>query len=188
MDAKENAAGRGAARGTAIDFLGYCFDRDKVLLRKRIKQSLARKAARIKSTKRRRMTLASYWGWCKWGDCRNLWNKLTQNDMSFAQNGITGRNATKDGQEFYDIPSVRADDIINVPLRVLSFITGVKTSQGDGRYVVRLLVNGGERKWITNSITIKSMLDQAAEKGVLPCDSVLRKRDLGGGKKDYCFD
>lgn len=180
--------GREATRGSAIDFLGYAFDQDKVFLRKRIKQTFARKMARLKSKRRRHDVLASYWGWCKWGNCRHLWNVLTDCDMSFADNGISGRNVTRDGQEFYDLMTVKADDIINVPITVVSFITGVSTSQGPDRYVVKLAVNGRECKWITNSVTIKSMLDQAKEKDVLPQETVLRKRDLGNGRKDYIFD
>ncbi len=188
-DAKGNVV---AVRGAPIDFLGYNFDHDKVLLRKRIKQSFARKAARIKSRKRRREVLATYWGWCKWGDCRNLWNKVTNKDMSFAEKGITCRNATNDGQKFFDVPIVRADDIINVPIVVLDFIPDVKTREGSGRYVIKILCNGKECKFISNSFTLKSMLDQAMEQGMLPSaegiSTTLRKRDIGCGKKDYKFD
>lgn len=157
-------------------------------MRKRIKQNFARKAKRIKNKGHRREVLSSYWGWCKWGDCRHLWKTITNNDMSFAEKGISGRNRTKDGQEFYDVKTVKADEIINVPITVVSFIPGVSTSQGPNRYVVKITVNGEDRKWITNSVTIKSMLDQAKEAGVLPQATVLRKRDLGGGMKDYIFD
>lgn len=192
MARRKDAGGNVAVRGAPIDFLGYGFDRDKVLLRKRIKVAFARKVARIKSKKRRREVLASYRGWCKWGNCRNLWNKLTDNDMSFADKGITGRNATNDGQKFFDVPVVRADDIINVPIKIIDFIPGVKTREGSGRYVVKIMHEGKECKFITNSFTLKSMLDQAAEQGILPSaegfDTVLRKRDIGCGKKDYKFD
>lgn len=192
MVRRNGAKGNVAVRGAPIDFLGYSFDCDKVLLRKRIKVTFARKAARIKSKKRRREVLASYWGWCKWGDCRNLWNKITDKDMSFADKGITGRNATNDGQKFFDVPVVRADDIINVPIKVIDFIAGVKTREGSGRYVIKIIHEGRECKFITNSFTLKSMLDQASEQGILPSaegfDTVLRKRDIGCGKKDYKFD
>lgn len=192
MAGRNGAKGNVAVRGAPIDFLGYGFDRDKVLLRKRIKVTFARKAARIKSKKRRREVLASYWGWCKWGDCRNLWNKITDKDMSFADKGITGRNATNDGQKFFDVPVVRADDIINVPIKVIDFIAGVKTREGSGRYVIKIIHHGKECKFITNSFTLKSMLDQASEQAIFPSaegfDTVLRKRDIGCGKKDYKFD
>lgn len=49
-----------------------------------MKKNFARKVKRIKSRKRNREIRASYWGWCKWGDCKNLWRTITNNDMSFA--------------------------------------------------------------------------------------------------------
>ena len=188
MAKRKGAKGNVAARGAPIDFLGYCFDREKVLLRKRIKMAFARKAARIKSEKRRREVLASYWGWCKWGDCRNLWNKITDNDMSFSDHGIIGRTETKDGQRFFDMRLVKADDIINCPITVVDFISDIKTREGDGRYVVHIKFQGNDCKFITNSMTLKSMLDQGKKAKVFPVDTVMRKRDLGCGKKDYSFD
>ncbi|MFK2304640.1 hypothetical protein ACIXN8_01225 [Bacteroides fragilis] len=47
-----------------------------------MKKNFARKVKRIKSRKRNREIRASYWGWCKWGDCKNLWRTITNNDMS----------------------------------------------------------------------------------------------------------
>lgn len=186
---RRKVANDNVARGTRmLDYLGYCFMPGVVRMRKSIKQNFARKAKRIKNKKRRREVLASYWGWCKWGDCRHLWNVITDNDMSFADKGITGRNVTKDGKEFYDIMQVKGDDIINLPIRVLSFIPGIKTKHGTDRYAVKISVNGEERKWITGSVTIKSMLEQAKSINALPIDTILRKRDLGGGMKDYIFD
>lgn len=188
MGKQKRERGREAARGSAIDFLGYCFDRDRTLLRKRIKVSFARKMSRARSHKRRLDILASYWGWCKWGNCRNLWNKITNNDMSFKDKGITGRNETKDGQRFFDVPALTADNIINTPITVVDFITDVSTRQGNERYAVKILQDGREYKFITNSFTLKSMLDQAREMNCLPIDTVLRRRDIGSGKKDYIFD
>lgn len=56
-----------------------------------MKKNFARKVKRIKSRKRNREIRASYWGWCKWGDCKNLWRTITNNDMSFADKGIKQR-------------------------------------------------------------------------------------------------
>lgn len=192
MGQRNTGKGSAATIGTAIDFLGYSFDREKVLLRKRIKQTFARKMARIKSKRRRHAVLAAYWGWCKWGNCRNLWNKLTDNNMSFAEKGIIGRSTTKDGKKFFDVTLVRADDIINVPIEVIDFIPDVDTREGGGRYVIKIKRDGTECKFITNSFTLKSMLDQAKERGLIPSEegihTVLRKRDIGCGKKDFIFD
>ena len=77
-------------------------------MRKNMKKNFARKVKRIKSRKRNREIRASYWGWCKWGDCKNLWR-------------------TKDGKKFFDVKETRLMDILNVPITVVDFETNVKT-------------------------------------------------------------
>lgn len=56
-----------------LDFVGYRFMHDKVLLRKTLKQDFIRacKDKKIKS-------VPSYFGWCKHGNCYNLFNKHTR--------------------------------------------------------------------------------------------------------------
>ncbi len=183
-----DAGGREAKGGRMLDYLGYCFAPGNVRMRKSIKKNFAKKAKYTRNEKRRRETLASYWGWCKWGDCRNLWNKITDNDMSFSDKGITGRNETKDGKRFFDIRKVKAMDILNVPITVVDFEPGVKTSQGPDRYAVKIIFEGSPAKFITNSITLKSQLDQAKAMNALPIDTKLKKRDVGGDVRDYIFE
>lgn len=103
-----------------------------------MKKNFARKVKRIKSRKRNREIRASYWGWCKWGDCKNLWRTITNNDMSFADKGIKQSGRTKDGKKFFDVKETRLMDILNVPITVVDFETNVKTKQGEGRYCVLL--------------------------------------------------
>lgn len=81
--------------------------------------------------------------------------------MSFSEMGITGRSTTKDGQRFFDIRKVRAMEILNVPITVLDFEPDVKTRNGGGRYAVKIVFENQEAKFITNSFTLKSQLDQA---------------------------
>lgn len=188
-DRRRNASVSAAATdGRRIDFLGYCFTHGNIRLRKSIKQTFARKERKIKSAERRREVRASYWGWCKWGNCRNLWNKITDNDMSFAEKGINGRTEMKDGQRFFDVKKVKATDILNMPITVVDFVTGVKTANGADRYAVKILYDGQEVKFITNSFTLKSMLDQARAQNALPIDTRLKKRDIGAGMTDYIFE
>ena len=75
-----------------------------------MKKNFARKVKRIKSRKRNREIRASYWGWCKWGDCKNLWRTITNNDMSFADKGIKQSGRTKDGKKFFDVKETRLMD------------------------------------------------------------------------------
>lgn len=65
-----------------IDFVGYVFRHTHILLRKRIKQNYARKAAKL--SKRKHITadqynqqLCSYHGWAKHSNSINLLNKLS---------------------------------------------------------------------------------------------------------------
>ena len=64
-----------------IDFLGYVIYPDHVMLRKRIKQKFARKMHEVKSRKRRRVLIASFYGMAKHADCNMLFNKLTGKNM-----------------------------------------------------------------------------------------------------------
>lgn len=62
------------APGRGLDFLGYVFYRTHTRLRKYIKQNFARKVSKVISL----ASVASYWGWCKWADCKHLFKKLSK--------------------------------------------------------------------------------------------------------------
>lgn len=183
-------------QGRSIDFLGYCFDGQSVRLRKSIKQRFARKAATLNGEKRTKM-LSSYWGWCKWGNCKNLWCKITNNDMSFADKGIKRRieRLSTDGKRVFDAQTIKLMDIVNVPVTVIDFETGIVTKQGPDRYLVLIKFDNGQLgKFITNSFDIKDVLDQAriSENNgakVFPVDNVVVKRKtVGNNKYTYYFD
>lgn len=186
--------GGSVVRGRAIDFLGYQFFKEKTLMRKSIKKSFARRCAKIKNVERRKQVLAAYWGWCKWGDCKHLWKVLTNNDMSFAAKGIKQRERTKDGKKFFDVPSVRLMDILNVPITVLDFELGLQTKQGEDRCCVLIEHDGQRQKFITNCFNIKDILIQAREaeesgEKIFPVENcVIKRRALGDGKSAYYFD
>lgn len=163
---RNNVSGKEAtANGRRIDFLGYCFSRGNTRLRKSIKQRFAKKVKRVKNVERKKQVLASYWGWCKWGDCRNLWNTITGHDMSFAEKGIKPQGLSKDGKRFFRNREVRAMEILNRPMQVIDFEPNITTSHGPGRYAVLILLDGEAEpcKFVTNSVTIKDVLDAARE-------------------------
>lgn len=78
--------------------------------------------------------------------------------------------------------------IVNVPITVLDFETGIKTANGSDRYIVMIEKDGEKCKFFTNSFTLKSILDEARVKDCLPQKTVLRQVNLGGGKADYTFE
>jgi hypothetical protein len=61
-----------------IDFIGYVFHHEYILLRKSIKQRIKKKVERLSksnmSQEELRLELASYWGWCKHANTKNLLN------------------------------------------------------------------------------------------------------------------
>ena len=67
-----------------IDFLGYVFYLNETRLRKRIKQNLCRKIAKLRKRKKPlsedefKQTLAAWWGWAKYSDSEYLINKLNK--------------------------------------------------------------------------------------------------------------
>ena len=63
------------ARG--IDFIGYVFYHGHTLLRKDIKKKFIYKLG-YKSKNKRLTSLAASWGWCKYGNCHNLWYRFTR--------------------------------------------------------------------------------------------------------------
>ena len=195
---RKGAKGNAATVGRPIDFLGYCFSRENVRLRKSIKKRFARKVKALKNPERKKQVLASYYGWCKWGRCAHLWNVLTDSYMSFADKGISGSTLTADGKRFFRNREVKAMDILNNPIVVVDFEKDIHTRHGDGRYAVLLHLAGETEllKLVTNSFSIKSVLDQArehdekfpSEPQVLPCETVLKRRSIGDGKYDYYFE
>jgi len=193
--ARKRDAGREVEVGRRIDFLGYQFSRERVLLRKSIKKKFAKKT-KVRNPERRRQVLASYWGWCKWGDCRHLWNVITKNDMSFADKGIKGESGYRNGKRFFNVPSKAIMEIVNVPITVVDFEAGIDIdSERKDRYSVLCKdADGNEFKFLTSSGNIKYVLDQAREqekKGtkIFPVDNVVVKRkSYGDGKYMYIFD
>jgi len=95
--------------GRKMDSIGYVYSRNNMSLRKRTKKRMARALHRVKSQRRRREIMASYWGWCKYGRCKNLWNKLT-NNMSFASVGIKTEIISRDehGKRLFNVPREEA--------------------------------------------------------------------------------
>jgi RNA-directed DNA polymerase len=57
-----------------VDFLGYVFYHDYVLVRKSIKEEMKRKLKKLSDKDLERST-ASYYGWLKHANCKNLHNK-----------------------------------------------------------------------------------------------------------------
>ena len=170
-----------------IDFLGYVIYPDHVRLRKRIKQKFARKMHEVKSRKRRRVLIASFYGMAKHADCIMLFNKLTGKKMkSFKDLNVAYK--PEDGKKRFAGAVVSIRELVNLPIVVKDFESGVKTSQGEDRCVVAIEVSGEPKKFFTNSEEMKNILQQVSEMpDGFPFETTIKSETFGKGRTKYIF-
>ena len=170
-----------------IDFLGYVIRPGYVRLRKRIKQKFARKMHEVKSRKRRRELVASFYGMAKHADCNKLFNKLTGKDMkSFKELNVSYK--PEDGKKRFPGSVVSIRELVNLPIIVKDFETGIHTEQGEDRCIVAIEMNGEPRKFFTNSEEMKNILAQVSEMpDGFPFETTIRTEAFGKGRTKYVF-
>lgn len=164
-----------------IDFLGYVIRHDYVLVRKRIKKNFARRIKKVRSRRRRHELIASFYGIVKHCNANHLFYKLTgmseREIRKFSDLDLKWEPA--DGKKRFDCSIVTIGDIVNVPIVIEDFETDIKTKEGEGRYLVLITENGGQKKFFTNSEEMKSLLDQMREREMLPVETIIRKVTMG---------
>ena len=187
IDLKVKANERVFPVSEGIDFLGYVIYPDHVRLRKRIKQKFARKMHEVKSRKRRRVLIASFYGMAKHANCNRLFNKLTGKEMkSFKDLNVAYK--PEDGKKRFAGAVVSIRELVNLPIVVKDFETGVKTSQGEDRCVVAIEVNGEQKKFFTNSEEMKNILQQVSEMpDGFPFETTIKTETFGKGRTKYVF-
>lgn len=170
-----------------IDFLGYVIHPDYVGLRKRIKQKFARKMHEVKSRRRRRELVVSFYGMAKHADCNKLFNKLTGKEMkSFKDLNVAYK--PEDGKKRFPGTVVSIRELVNLPIVVKDFETGIKTDQGEDRCIVAIEVNGEAKKFFTNSEEMKNILAQVRElPDGFPFETIIKTETFGKGRTKYVF-
>ena len=83
-------------------------------------------------------------------------------------------------KNIFNVPVVSVQDVINVKIEVLDFEANVKTSHGDGRYILKVRYEGRECKFFTNASPIKNALDQI-NKTELPFTTIIKQQRFGSG-------
>ena len=171
-----------------IDFLGYViYDAEHVELRKRIKKKMARKMHEVKSRKRRAVLTASFYGMAKHADCNKLFNTLTGKTMrSFKDLKVAYK--PEDGKKRFPGAVVSIRELVNLPIVVKDFETGIKTEQGEDRCIVAIEQNGEAKKFFTNSEEMKNILAQIREMpDGLPFETTIKTESFGKGRTKYVF-
>ena len=187
IDLKVKANDRVFPVTEGIDFLGYVIYPDHVRLRKRIKKTFARKMHKVKSRKRRRVLIASFYGMAKHANCIMLFNKLTGKEMrSFKDLNVAYK--PEDGKKRFAGAVVSIRELVNLPIVVKDYETGVKTSQGEDRCVVAIELYGEPRKFFTNSEEMKNILQQVSEMpDGFPFETTIKTESFGKGRTKYVF-
>ena len=186
LEIKKNERVFPSAQG--IDFLGYVtYNGSYSLLRKRVKKENARKLHKVKSRKRRRELIASFYGIAKHACCRNLFYKLTGKKMkSFKDLNVAYK--PEDGKKRFAGAVVSIRELVNLPIVVKDFEVGVKTSQGEDRCVVSIEQNGEPKKFFTNSEEMKNILQQVSEMpDGFPFETTIKAETFGKGRTKYIF-
>ena len=174
--------------GEGIDFLGYVtFGADHVRLRKRIKQKFARKMHEVKSRRRRRELIASFYGMAKHADCHTLFKKLTGKDMRSFKD-LNASYKPEDGKKRFPGVVVSIRELVNLPIVVKDFETGIKTEQGEDRCIVAIEMNGEPKKFFTNSEEMKNILLQVKDMpDGFPFETTIKTETFGKGRTKYIF-
>lgn len=186
LEIKKNERVFPSAQG--IDFLGYVtYNGSYSLLRKRVKKENARKLHKVKSRKRRRELIASFYGIAKHACCRNLFYKLTGKKMkSFKDLNVAYK--PEDGKKRFAGAVVSIRELVNIPIIVKDFETGIKTEQGEERCIVSIEMNGEARKFFTNSEEMKNILAQIKEvPDGFPFETTIKTEVFGKGRTKYVF-
>ncbi len=170
-----------------IDFLGYVIRPDYVRLRKRIKKKAAAKLNEVKSRKRRREIIASLYGMAKHADCNNMFHQLTGKEMkSFKDLKIAYK--PEDGKKRFPGAVVSIRELVNLPIVVKDYETGIHTEQGEDRCIVSIEQNGEPKKFFTNSEEMKNILAQISElPDGFPFETTIRTETFGKGRTKYVF-
>ncbi len=184
---KPNEAVRPVSVG--LDYLGYVHYEDYSLIRKRTKKKAARHLAKVKSRKRRQEIIGSFKGMACHADCKHLFFKLTNKRMKkFSELGIA--YTPEDGKKRFPGKAVRLSAIVNKEIEIHDYEKDVKTSQGEGRYIVSFkdAKTGEWAKFFTASEEMKQLVDKASDiEDSFPFSTVIESEVFDGNKVKYRF-
>ena len=82
--------------------------------------------------------------------------------------------------------TISIEDLIDKDIVVNDYIEDVKTSFGEGRYLLSIEFESAKHKFFTDSKNIKEALDRIPKDG-FPFAATIKQQKLGGGKKTYYF-
>lgn len=93
-----------------------------------------------------------------------------------------------DGKKRFKGATISIRELVNLPIVVHDFETGIKTEQGEDRCLVQIEMNGEMRKFFTNSEEMKNILQQIREMpDGFPFETTIKAEQFGKNKTKYVF-
>lgn len=94
----------------------------------------------------------------------------------------------EDGKKRFPGSVVSIRELVNLPIIVKDFETGIRTEQGEDRCIVAIEMNGEAKKFFTNSEEMKNILAQVSEMpDGFPFETIIRTETFGKGRTKYVF-
>ena len=176
-----------------LDMMGYVFypARDGMWWRRKDKRRWLKRRAHVHNPKRLRELDDAAWGMLKWGNNhgRRMWEKKTGREIKmgvkYKNSGIQRtERVDSNGVPFMDEPRMSMQPLLGKPVEIDRWLKGVCTSQGPGRYALRVLFMGDWYKLIVNAVEIKNFLDDMEKNGVTRLKTVF----VDTGSLHYAVD
>lgn len=154
-----------------IDFGGYVFRHDSVLVRKRIKQAFARRRHNPKS-------VPSYMGILQHCDAKNLIDKITKrdNDMDLAQ--LIGKKIVRP----FEGDSIKIEAIVDRPIEVLDFTVRPSEKKPNTLYLKMQIRFEGKKRFVGGGYQFLCEILKQVDKSNLPFSTIIRN------KRGYYFE
>lgn len=124
---------------------------------------------KVKSKKRRQELTASFYGLTKHADCKNLFYKLTGKKMKKLKD-LGYKYKPKDGRKRFTGARIKSPELMNKDVTVLDYEKDVPTKNGN-RTVIKLELDGKERKYFTSLEETLFICESAARDGELPFEA-----------------
>lgn len=151
-----------------LDMMGFVFrgSKDDMWWRKKDKVRWLKRRAKVTNPKRLRELDDAAWGMLKWGNRhgRRLWAEETgRRQPKMAKLNKCGIRRTErvdaNGTPFFDAPRIGMQMLLGKVVESDKWIPNIKTSQGEGRWAVRVQFMGESYKLIVNASEIKTFLE-----------------------------
>ena len=171
-----------------IDMLGYKMYPDHTEIRKRTKQKAARKLKEVKSRRRRKEIIASFYGMAKHADCKNLFHKLTGKTMSETFKDFKKQQApfVKDGKKRFRGKLVSLRTLLNKTITIVDYERDVQTENGL-RWLVSVDDNGELKKYFTDDKEMEYDIECLEKAGKIPSMPITIAWDDSNGYGHYVF-